>query len=111
MLLVSIVELGLQEGVPVCFRGASRSSHPFIHPCGGPPALLVLMVVLYLVEAIFGGSGIRRVFWRIPHRRGQWTTASPHLFVAYDQKETIWRPLSVVDKGGFDRGSSQWLEP
>ena len=61
-------------------------------------------------------SGIRRssssgLSLRFPLRRGQRTTASPHLFVAYDQKETIWRPLSVVDKAGFDRGSSQWLEP
>ena len=46
MLFVSIVEMGLQEGVPVCFRGAYRSSHPFIHPCGGPLALSILMVAL-----------------------------------------------------------------
>ena len=46
MLFVSIVEMGLQEGEPVCFRGASRSSHPFNHPCGGPLALSILMVAL-----------------------------------------------------------------
>ena len=37
--------LGLQERVPIFKWGASRSSHPFVHPCGGPPALLVLVVV------------------------------------------------------------------
>ena len=39
-------------------------------------------------------------------------SGQPHrLIYSWPTIKTIWRPLSVVDKGGFDRGSSQWLEP